>query len=165
MFSWFSSGSHGASANDTIFLENPLPKANFPKAHVFVTDSLHIHLGSSFLKFVQETIQKQAFTISLVNFEDEDSGNLLITVKSVIEIAKLFTNIHAHNTIEAPKDMVPLMVSYEIGKLESLLNENDNVILFTLNPHLVALFNDKDVGRYHVPVHVVSVISKPSEQR
>lgn len=141
---------------------------HMPRCYAFTTHSLHIHAGSTFCNIINETMcahTTSAFLIHLNNFEDEESQSILVTVKKVLEMSKVMQNISSHQTHECTRGQVPVSVGYEIGKLEHALEENDVVIIFTLHKSVQRTFYEKRIGRWKVPIYVISFISAPDIER
>ena len=165
MWSFFSSapssvGSGANGASDS--------SKHVPRCFAFVTHSLHIHAGSTFCNIIQETMKSHtpgAYVIHLNNFEDEDSQNILVTVKKVLELSKVMRNIASHQTFECIRGQVPVMVGFEAGRLEHTLEENDVIMIFTLHKSIQRTFFEKRIGRYQSPVYVVSFISPNTNER
>lgn len=111
----------------------PAHPSSVPRAHVFCTSHLHVHYSQSFLDTVRKAMQLPvgSFRVALISVEERDANDVLVSVASVIRMAKLMSTFSSLQTLYATVETAPLLLMYEVGKVECALGPRDKVVVLT----------------------------------
>ena len=109
------------------------PVAAPPRAHVFSTSHAHVHHAEHFLGVVECVMGRPAaeFRLSLNSVEDQAADSVLVSVASVVHMAKIMATFTALQTTYASTEAVPIVLAYEVGKAERAMRPGDVVIVLT----------------------------------
>ena len=128
MFGWSSNAAHQAAAAAATHAPAPAPRA-----HVFSTDHMHVHYAEHFLEALEKAMELpvSAFRIVLTSIEELGQGDDLVSVASVIRMAKLMSTFASLQTVYAAEGAAHLHLMLEIGKTLHLIQPQDKVVVFS----------------------------------
>ena len=122
---------------------------NAPRVFVFSTKNMHVKHAEDFATIIESVtgLTRESFMMSLTSINDERSDDLLVSVRSVISMAKIMANLSAHQSIVVHNESnVQVVLAYELGKMNSIVQSgNDKIVIFTDSRNIYSMFHQSNI--------------------
>lgn len=114
-----------------------------PKVHVFSTGHMHVHCGDQFLPALEGAMQAPTskFRIALYSVEENTDAQSLVSVASVIQMAKLMATFASLQTVYAQDGTSSTHVAYEVGKTQYVMQPRDRMVVLTEDESLATVLS------------------------
>lgn len=137
----------------------PSAPAVVPRVHVFSTSHAHVHHAEKFMEVMEEVMERPAaeFKLSLMSIEDQSADTVLVSVASVVHMARLMASFASLQTTHATPDATPVVLAYEVGKAEHALRPGDKIVVLTSHAAVHSALGDRvtciDLARHHERIY------------
>ena len=138
------------------------------RAHIFSTSHMHVHFSQHVVSVVESAMDLpiRNFKVSLYSLEERSADNVLVSVSSVVRMAKIMATFASMQTIYTDPETAPLVLAYEVGRTEHALRPRDKIIIFTDNRAVHRhFFNVASVLCIDLAQHHESILTRENQTR